>query len=122
MTDNRNAYLRVGATAAAVFVALLLAGVARGEAPSERGVPTNATPDSYDPGSRESPSRRERFGGPGRDDGAPGGSTVPDFGEGAPGGGSVPDLGAAEPDPGGGVAPDPGDAAPAPGSTDGATT
>ena len=142
MTDNRNAYLRVGATAAAVFVALLLAGVARGEGPVDPGVPANATPtpESHDPGYRDGPSRRDPRGG-----GAPmpdfGGVPMPDFGGApgdesvpAPGGGSVPDLGGGEsvPAPGGDVpmpdfgggdaAPDPGGTEPAPDTTEGATT
>ena len=80
--------------------------MARGEGPVEPGVPANATPtpESYDPGYRDGPSRRDGRGGgapmPDFGGGAPGGESVP-----APGGGSVPDLGGGEsvPAPGGGV-------------------
>jgi hypothetical protein len=100
MTDssNRNAHLRVGATAAAVFVALLLAGVARGDGPGEPAVPANATPTP----DHNSPRFHDRRRGGGE------AMPTPDFGRGAPGGGAAP-----LPDSGGGDTPN---------TTTGATT
>jgi hypothetical protein len=87
---ERNAHLRVGATAAAVFVALLLAGVARGDGPGEPAVPANATPAPE----RDGPRLRDRY----DDRRRGGGEALPDFGEGAPGGGAVPAPGSGVPD------------------------